>query len=297
MSKSIAPSSRRTFGPGVTVYKEFCNLHDIDCMQPSSNDITLFATHLSHSKSLSTINVYLASVRYFLLCNDRPTEHLRSVRLSAVLRGIERTQAVAPQRRVALTVEDLKKFRQYLNRSNYNQADRAMLWAGVTVSFFGLLRSCELLAPEESQIDSESTLLWRHVTLGPVQIRLQLRRTKTHQSGDGGQVLLHRAADDLCPVEALNHFASLCRQTATLQPSTPVFKFASGKFLTRKLLTDILRFSLQSTSLSSHSLRIGGATHMAARGAGEWAIKRAGRWRSSAFNRYVRCPAGMPAQH
>ena len=171
-----------------------------------------------------------------------------------------------------------------------------MLWASVTTSFHGLLRSSEYLAPDVASSDPQSTLLWRYVEISPSGVRLQLRRTKTSQSGDGGLVELKPAGDDMCPVRAMMEYVSLCRGSGRTDPDAPVFQFKSGKFLTRSELTMTLRFGLQTSAVSSHSMRIGGATYMASRGAGEWSIKRAGRWRSGAFNQYVRQPAGMPAR-
>ena len=293
---SVADSSARTFQPGITAYKAFCELHAVDSLHPSAEDMVLFATDLSESKSMATINVYLAAVRHFLLCQGKPTQQLRSARLTAVLRGIERSSVHPKQVRRAMTLEDMVQLRRYLARSNFSDLDRLMLWASVTTAFHGLLRSSEYLAPETAAIDPKSTLLWQYVEVNPGGITLQLRRTKTCQNGDGGMVVLRPASDEMCPVRAMLEFSEQCKLKGMVVPSSPVFRFQSGKFLTRSELTTILRVALQSTTVSSHSMRIGGATHMAAGGAAGWAIKQAGRWRSGAFNRYVRQPAGMPAR-
>ena len=103
--------------------------------------------------------------------------------------------------------------------------------------------------------------------------------------------------ETLCaPLAALQRLRSLTKTPASSQQ--PVFCFQSGKHLTREEFTKILRHALQTTTVSSHWLRIGGATHMASLGASDAQIRRAGRWRSSASDRYVRHAAGMPTlQH
>ena len=112
----------------------------------------------------------------------------------------------------------------------------------------------------------------------------------------GGTVPLLPTGDALCPLAALQRLRSLTKRPASIQQ--PVFCFQSGKHLTREEFTKILCHALQTTTVSSHSLRIGGATHMASLGASDAQIRRAGRWRSSASDRYVRHAAGMPTlQH
>ena len=142
-----------------------------------------------------------------------------------------------------------------------------MMWAAVTVSFYGLLRASEFLAPAAQRVDSNRTLLWRAITLQPSSVSLQLGRIKTQQLGSGGIVQLLSTSDGHCPVVAMHRFAQASAQLGT---DAPVFKFHSGKLLTRDELTCFLRVALKTSSVSSHSMRIGGATYMASKGANEW---------------------------
>ena len=168
-----------------------------------------------------------------------------------------------------------------------------MLWAAVCTAFYGLLRSCEFLAPTSDTTEIGRILLWSSVKTTSNTVVIQLHRTKTAQPGDGGTAELLPTGDSACPVVAMRTFQATCVPTL-LAAESPVFKYVSGKFLTRSELSDMLRFALSKQSVSSHSLRIGGATYLAARGAGEWEIKRAGRWRSNAYERYVRRSGGIP---
>ena len=81
-------------------------------------------------------------------------------------------------------------------------------------------------------------------------------------------------------------------------PAQPLFTLSSGEFLTQACLTRILRELLQATwmsaeqsrSYASHSLRIGAAMEAAAAGFPDWLIQAVGRWRSTAYQRYIRSP-------
>ncbi|XP_065181704.1 uncharacterized protein LOC135812267 isoform X2 [Sycon ciliatum] len=209
-----------------------------------------------------------------------------------VLKGLERRQGPATTTRRGLTGQDLADLQHFLLRSNYSESDRAMIWASVLTAFHGLLRASEFLAPHATRVDSTRTLTWQQISVQASSAVVRLRVTKTAQLGDGGQVQLRETRDDFCPVRALTAYLDLAGQR---EATEPVFVFASGRFLTREELTKILRLALRTNEVSSHSMRIGGASLMAQRGASEWQVKRAGRWRSSACERYVRQAAGMPS--
>jgi len=292
VKQSVADSSARTFQPGIAVYLSFCHNNCINPLSPSAEDIVLFATDLSHSRCLSTIRVYLAAVRFHLLSHAASIAELHSPRLTAVLRGLERTQGPARLARREITMPDLEVVKAYLERSNYSNHDQAMLWSSITTAFYGLLRASEFLASDALTVEPDRTLTWSSITATPSVVFIQLKRTKTAQDGHGGTVELRPTSNFLCPVQAFCAHSDNVGDRA--KGDNPVFTFQSGKHLTRDELTRMLRHALQTTTVSSHSLRIGGATNMANCGASEAQVRRAGRWRSSACDRYVRQNAGMP---
>ena len=264
-------------------------------LSPTTENMVSFTTSLFvvRSLSLSLIRVYLAAVRYHLLCNGAAVDVLKSARLTAVLHGIERRQPPSALARRELSVDDLIHFRRYLQRSNYAYVDQTMLWASVTLAFYGLLRASEYLAPSIHTFDSQRALVWTAVSIAPDSVTLRLKVTKTRQSGDGGTVTVSSTGDETCPVLAMSEFR---RTTAQACSAQPVFAFAEGNYLTPPCLNKILRQALNCNQVSSHFMRIGGATLLASRGASEAVIRRAGRWRSTASERYVRQVAGMPPQ-
>ena len=96
VANSVADNSKRSLQPGVNAYVSFCALHNICPESPSAEDIVLFAADLGKSRSVASVRVYLAAVRYHLLCKGMPVEHLRSARLTAVLKGLERQRSSRP---------------------------------------------------------------------------------------------------------------------------------------------------------------------------------------------------------
>ena len=72
----------------------------------------------------------------------------------------------------------------------------------------------------------------------------------------------------------------------------PLFVYQDGKFLTQARLIANIRLALLQLGLNpadycGHSLRIGAATSAAANGLQDSAIKALGRWKSTAYQRYI----------
>ena len=75
----------------------------------------------------------------------------------------------------------------------------------------------------------------------------------------------------------------------------PLFPFANASPVTRNYLCQYLGKTLQwpgldPTKYKSHSFRIGAATTAADMGMSETQIQLMGRWKSTAFRRYIRIP-------
>ena len=106
--------------------------------------------------------------------------------------------------------------------------------------------------------------------------------SKTDQLREGAAVSIGVTGDGLCPVSAVA--AYLANYNARAQP---LYQFADGRFLT----ADDINFwlgQLTEPGVTSHSLRTGGATRIAELGAPTWQLQASGRWRSNAYQRYLR---------
>lgn len=90
-----------------------------------------------------------------------------------------------------------------------------------------------------------------------------------------------------CPIKILNQFLA-----ARGNSPGPLF-LIKGKAVSRPLFCSKLKIVLdlvgeQNAHFSSHSFRIGAATHWANEGKSDLQIRRLGRWRSDAMLRYIR---------
>jgi hypothetical protein len=117
---------------------------------------------------------------------------------------------------------------------------------------------------------------------------VNLRHFK-HCNGQSKTLLLTMDKSNvICPVSALLNYLRLAGHS-----SGPLFQFQEGIPITAYYFNQHLKLLLQAVGLSSdyykgHSLRIGAATSADTRGVPLSVIQHMGRWKSNAFQHYIR---------
>ena len=114
--------------------------------------------------------------------------------------------------------------------------------------------------------------------------------SKTDPFRMGVTIFLGKTDSDTCPAAALLSYLA----KRGLAPG-PLFRFDDGRPLTRLALVSEVRAALTVAGIepapySGHSFRIGAATSAAAAGIEDAVIKTLGRWRSDAYQTYVKLP-------
>ena len=169
-----------------------------------------------------------------------------------------------------------------------------MLWAAASLCFFGFLRSGEITVPSASSFDISRHLTFGNVSVdklhSPTTVRIRLKTSKTDPFREGVDVFVGKSGCPLCPVSALLEYL-VVRGSGP----GPLFMFQDGMPLTRpgfvaKVKGTLTRAGIDSSHFSGHSFRSGAATTAAERGIGDSTIKMLGRWKSSAYQLYVKTP-------
>ena len=134
-----------------------------------------------------------------------------------------------------------------------------MVWAAMTMAFFGLLRVSEYTCKRISTYDQECDLCIDDVSCMSNHATVHVKASKTDVFRSGVVIRLMANGSVLCPVAALKLYLSLRPQR-----SGPLFQFFNGRFLRR---ADVSRLMKEHTgvlaNLSTHSFRIGGASTLA----------------------------------
>jgi len=188
--------------------------------------------------------------------------------------------------------------------------------AGIQVAFFLLLRSSEYCINRDTgtgDYDTHATLLDDDVVLldankqqvswaehsndnldSVVEVVICLKKSKTDQGRKGVVRSTQRTNEEACGVEAIVSFIKQRRAHGIHQNNQPFFRWESDwrdGCLTREHVSDHMKLTASSLNMdpseyASHSLRIGGATAMAAAGIPHLLIKRFGRWMSDCWELY-----------
>lgn len=282
LQNSLAPASRHAYSSGQRRFTDFCRRYGLTAVPASEATLTFFIGHLHREGlSVSTARQYLAAVRRLHLQWGWPLPIEPSPYVAAALQGFEPRGALPNEcRRQALTVQHLRDLKTRLALLLPSVWDQRCTWAACTLGFYGGLRSNEYLFTGSGRGARRSNL---HFTAEGCRLRVDIQKNRQH--GPPTYIDLPTVGTSTCPVRALRYF---CQARDVTQPaSAPLFLLETGVPLTRRRLNRILRHAL-GTGFSSHSLRIGLVTTAAAAGVEDNVLQRLGRWRSSAYDGYVR---------
>ena len=215
-------------------------------------------------------------------------------KLKIVVNGIKRTSKSSPSdTRLPITPHILRKIHTvwWPERHEFNTI---MLWAASTLCFFGFFRMGELTVPSDTTFNKAVHLTPSDIavdsTQSPSMLQVRLKKSKTDQEGKGMLIYVGKTNNILCPVSAMLAYLSI-RGTK----EGPLFHFKDGRALTKERFIPIIRGALtaagiDATKYSGHSFRIGAATTAAECGIEESIIKAMGRWKSNAYQSYIRIP-------
>jgi len=172
--------------------------------------------------------------------------------------------------------------------------DKAMLWAAASLCFSGFLCSREVCIPGEKAFDKGAHLTMQDIHVNnlanPQSVQVPIKASKTDPFRQGVLVYVGHTNQPLCPVSAL--LAYMARRGN--RPG-PLFIFQDGRPLMRPWFVTEVRKALLAAGIdpkpySRHSFRIGAATTAARQGVEDSTIKMLGRWKSSAYQLYIKPP-------
>jgi len=295
----LASTTQRSYNSAKKRYKAFCMQNSISPLPASEQLLSRFISHLANENLChSTLKCYLSAIRHLHVQEGYGDPRISGMaRLEQVLRGIKITQAkrlsMKSQARMPITPDLLRKMKGAWEKEQ-DVRDGAMLWAAASLCFFGFLRSGEITVPSDSAFEEGTHLTFRDVAVdnldSPKSMRVTIKASKTDPFRMGVDVYVGRTQDALCPVRAMLDYL------VVRGPSPgPLFLFCNGKHLTRVRLVTKVREALASAGVdhsaySGHSFRIGAATTAAKQGISDATIKMLGRWKSSAYQLYIKTP-------
>ena len=169
-----------------------------------------------------------------------------------------------------------------------------MLWAAMTLAFYGFLRVSEYTSPLIHSYDPTTTLCFSDIHIvSPTHMKIHIKASKTDPFRAGVSISIYANSTTICPLRAMLKFIN-----DHPHKSGPLFVWNDGRYLTRSGVASVLARLKPShlSNMSSHSFRIGAASTAAAAGYPRWLIQALGRWSSNCFRDYIRIPATTLSQ-
>ena len=291
----IRMSTSRTYSSGQKRYFNFCNAYDLRPLPGDEDTLLLFVAYL-HQDNLKaeTIRVYLSAVRSLHIEEGYGNPLEKTHRLSRALRALHIT-AEKPNQKLPITLDIMELLSTKVQRTY----DGCVIWAAMTLAFFGCLRASECCVTS-SQFDPGVNLCLQDVTAhieGQVPyMAVVIKRSKTDTLNKGVTVPIGCSGTVVCALCSMKAMLDMrLSQGVQCVGSDPLFLLSSGEALTKQVFVQDTRQCLsclgfKSAEYSGHSFRAGSATSAALAGLADWELQVLGRWTSQAYLRYVRTP-------
>ena len=166
----------------------------------------------------------------------------------------------------------------------------------------GLLRSAEFTVPGKEQFNKSKHLLlgdvgFKKLPDGTDYVVVTMKSSKTDRQNRGFSVIIGCNEHEDCAYCAMQIY--IAKHSILAGSDRPLYMYENGTPLTKALLVKHTKLYLSLVGYNpeeycGHSYRIGGATTAAAAaGLSDWQIKLLGRWKSNAYQRYIRAPVEL----
>lgn len=288
---ALEPSTQQSQASAIKSYDSYCLAHNInepDRFPPTPHVLMGYATHLRSVRRLasSSIRNYLSAVRSFCVDVGASTLSFYDPTLVRLLEGISRRERAenptGKEVRLPITVALLNRMLPMFP----NSIAGTMLRAASVTGVYGLLRAGEMTVKSSRyNLLARADLSWT-----PDGAEIHLKRSKTDYLRAGVTIKLFANQSEHCPIKLLRRAWESAVDKA---PSAALFQDGQGRPLKYLALLKAIRAAVKALRLplknySCHSLRAGGATTLALMGYPDSLIKTLGRWRSLAYQRYIK---------
>ncbi|TFY61177.1 hypothetical protein EVJ58_g4674 [Rhodofomes roseus] len=314
----------RAYGSGLRKFHLFCDIFSIAeadrlpasfevlnsfalwaLADPQPGDIALATAPAFEPVGRDAVRKYLSAIRAWHLAQGWPAP-LSADQLSSIdfhLRGLERhvgARRVPP--RPPVTIHMLAALRAGLDLNNPFDA---CVWAAAACAFWGLMRFGEITVRSRAAFDGSKHIKRADAMTaldvnGKLYARLDLPAAKTARQGEIQSVYLVVQGPTVCPIAALRNLTAV----VPAGPADPLFSWRDRNGAVRPLVRDAALQRINSIFRSDgwgtafgHSFRIGGAAFFLAQGADPEIVRLQGRWRSMAYQVYIRAFEQVASHH
>lgn len=288
VSQRFAHATQKTYNTHCQAYLKFCKAMGYCAIPATTTTLCRYAVLLSRTLKYNSIKQYLNIIRILHLEWGLPNPLETNYRLSGVLQGIKRALGDRVSRKIPLTPAHLLLILKKLDLECPTQCN---IWAFALVMFFGMLRRANVLSSNQISFDPSKHLRRRDLLFFPWGIKLVIRWSKTIQFKQRTLELpmIRIPNHPLCPVQAVT---LAFKQTSGASPDGPAFMTRENKPLKATTFIATIQKALSAhgvdtTSVSGHSFRRGGASWAFQAGLSIDSIRQIGDWKSNCYTKYI----------
>ena len=251
---------------------------DIVPVPASDQVVARYAAYLARRLKPSSIKQYLNIIRLLHLECQLPNPCEDSWYLKITLAGIDKVKGTEIKRKQPVTPEQLLVLQSKLDFASNNDC---IFWAACLTMFFGLLRKSNLFGPDSEGWKKDKHLTRNCVRVSDIGLKIICVWSKNNQSRERVHTItLERlTGHSLCPVAAVENMYHVLGEKEADSKAFPMTGSAFNKKF-RALLGGC-------ESVSSHSLRRGGATWALSCGTPGEIVKIMGDWKSACYLNYL----------
>ena len=300
-NQTFATNTKRTYSTHRNAYLRFCSYMKLPSVPASSQTICMYAAFLARSLKFSSIKQYIGIIGLMHKEFGLPNPLLDNWHVSSLLTGVKRVLGDAPQQKLPITFDVLRRLHQQLNLS---YSIDASFWAICLVAFFGMFRKAHLLVSKVGSFNPDQQFTKADFRFFPWGALVRVRWSKTIQFRERVvHIPIPRVeGSPFCPVSAISRAFSFTPMApdssqafAWVHPSLSVRAFTYGLFMS-KLRSCLNNCGLQGMDFGSHSFRRGGASLAFLVGVPLELIKVLGDWKSDAVFLYLTVPLDIRVQ-
>jgi hypothetical protein len=291
---SLAESTKKQYTLHGRHWLRFCTVFDIP-EEPEEAAAIMFVTFLAQTQKSSSIRSTMSGVKNYWSMRGWAFDTSAWNEYNSVMQGIRRTMKGSPQRKHPVSPEELLLMSEHFSESPFARA----IWACIMITWWCMFRKSNTTVNETAPDGVGHCIRRGDVTVNRErwQLHIVVRGSKTNQYGERihNAYVQGRKGSKLDPVQAwIDHLESNPGIAAT----AAAFTFME-QGLQKPMRYEDLRVTLkkcfasiggEATTVSSHSLRRGGATYAYLSGVPQLLLKAHGDWASDCYQDYIELP-------
>lgn len=292
INNALSDNSNKAYNSALKKFHAFAQIFGIAISWPLPLDIILnFIAYLSlQHMSPNTVQLYIRALAYFHKVRQ-VSDPTASFLVAKALQGLARGNT-APDTRYPITLPILEKLLAYLPFVCTSSFESTLFASAFSLAYFGLLRVGEFTLANSCNSRYSHCIQFQHVTLGEESkhVTFTIPHSKTDQTGKKTTIFIRSQPHSIaCPVHSMRNFLAIRPHTSDTHC---LFIHSNAMPLTRFQFNAVLQKAIQAIStpghFGTHSFRIGRATDLALQGFSDQQIQTFGRWKSLAFQKYIR---------